>query len=142
LQAEAIQPLSIGIENVSVSDKCVIRTVFLANVFASKQRLEGFADGLISGPGKESQDAALALEQAADGLGDGKGSPVPVFLPVLESPCVAQEHGPIVHTSIGQSRGWVFTTSDFGNAAVDSKGLTVVETAKITKNRTQLSKSG
>ena len=75
----------------------VIRTVvLLANVFASKQRLEGFADGLISGPGKESQEASLALEQAADGLGDGKGPPVPVFLPVLESPCVAQEHGPIV----------------------------------------------
>src|SRR6266568_4697506 len=69
-------------------------------------------------------------------------APVPVFLPVLESPCVAQEHGPIVHARIGQSRGWVFTTSDFGNADVDTKGLTLAETAKIAKNRVQLSKSG
>jgi hypothetical protein len=69
-------------------------------------------------------------------------APIPVFFPVLDSPCVPQEHGPIVYTPIGQSRGWVFTTSDFGNADVHSKGLTVVETAKIAKNRAQLSKSG
>src|SRR5438046_744179 len=43
------------------------------NVFTAKQRLEGFSDGLISGPGQESQEASLALEQAADDLGDGKG---------------------------------------------------------------------
>src|SRR5213596_885398 len=45
-------------------------------------------------------------------------------------------------SSIGQSRGWVFTTSDFGNAAVDSKGLTVVETAKIAENRGPVVKVG
>ena len=44
------------------------------NVFTAKQRLEGFSDGLISGPGQESQEASLALEQAADDLGDGRSN--------------------------------------------------------------------
>jgi hypothetical protein len=43
------------------------------NVFAIKQRLEGPADGLVSGAGKETEQSPFALEQAADGLGDGKG---------------------------------------------------------------------
>ena len=46
------------------------------NVFTAKQRLEGFSDGLTSGPGQESQEASLALEQAADDLGDGKNQVV------------------------------------------------------------------
>jgi hypothetical protein len=43
------------------------------NVFAVKQRLEEPADGLVSGAGKETEQSPFALEQAADGLGDGKG---------------------------------------------------------------------
>jgi hypothetical protein len=44
-----------------------------ANIFAVKQRLEGPADGLVSGAGKEAQEAAFSLEQAPDGFGDREG---------------------------------------------------------------------
>jgi hypothetical protein len=44
-----------------------------ADVLAAEQGLEALADGVIGRAGKESQEAALSLEQAADGFRDGKG---------------------------------------------------------------------
>ena len=42
------------------------------NIFTVKQCLEGSADGLISGAGKEAQKAAFSLEEAADGFGNSE----------------------------------------------------------------------
>jgi NTPase len=44
-----------------------------ADVLAAEQRLEALADGVVGRAGKESQEASLPLEQAADGFRDGEG---------------------------------------------------------------------